>query len=71
MAIFHPDPLLPHHALAMIQPWHPGMMYIIHQNITEDEMMLHRIENQPIPAASLQQEDAQDALMDMNGSVSM
>ena len=69
--MFQVDPLLPHHALAMIQPWHPGMMYIINMNVTEDEMMLRRIENQPIPAASLQQSDAQDALMEMHGSVSM
>ena len=69
--MFQEDPFLPQQALAMIQPWHPGMMYIIHQNITEDEMLLQRIENQPIPAASLQQEDAQDALMEMHGSLSM
>ena len=69
--MFKDDPLLPRDAMAMIQPWHPGMMYLINMNITEDEMMLHRIENQPIPAASLQQSDAQDALMQMHGSLSM
>ena len=69
--MFQEDPALPQQALAMIQPWHPGMMYIINMNVTEDEMMLHRIENQPIPAASLQQSDAQDALMEMHGSLSM
>ena len=71
MALCQEDPILPQQALAMIQPWHPGMIYIINVNSTEDEMMLHRIENQPIPAASLQQEDAQDALMEMHGSLSM
>ena len=71
MALCQEDPILPQQARALIQPWHPAMMYIINMNITEDEMMLHRIENQPIPAASLQQSDAQDALMEMHGSLSM
>ena len=36
--------------MAMIQPWHPGLMFLIYQVTTEDEMLEHRIQNQPIPA---------------------
>ena len=71
MAIFQKDPLLPTHAMAMIQPWHPGLMYLINMNVTEDQMILHRIDNQPIPAAKQQQSQPQDALMEMHLSLSM
>ena len=43
----------PKNALATIQPWHPGMMYLLYNIITEDEMVEHRITNQPIPAAKV------------------
>ena len=69
--MFKDDPMLPKDAMAMIQPWHPGMMWLINLSITEDEMMLKRIGNQTIPAASLQEADAQEALIQMHGSLSM
>ena len=69
--MFKEDPLLPHHALAMIQPWHPAMMWIINMNTSQSEMILHRQLNQPSPACGLERSDEQDALMDMHGSVFM
>ena len=49
-------------ALAIIQPWHPAMMYLIYCNISEEDMVQHRIENQPIPAGRLEirPRDAED-----------
>ena len=44
--------MIPKYALAQIQPWHPGMMYIVYGMVTEEEMLEHRVENQPPPAAS-------------------
>ena len=37
----------------MIQPWHPGLMYILYCTITEEEMLDHRRSTQPIPAGRL------------------
>ena len=45
--------MMPSHALAMIQPWHPAMMYLIYCNVTEEDMVQQRIQNQPIPAGRL------------------
>ena len=47
---FFDDSQLVPPAMAMIQPWHPGLMYLIYCLITEDEMIEHRIRTQPIPA---------------------
>ena len=40
-------------ALAMIQPWHPAMMYLIYCAVSEEDMLEHRVKNQPIPAGRL------------------
>ena len=45
--------MMPEHALAMIQPWHPAMMYLIYCALSEEDMVRHRIENQPVPAGRL------------------
>ena len=44
---------MPKNALASIQPWHPGLMYLLYFIITEEQMLEHRLDNQPIPAASV------------------
>ena len=41
-------------ALAMIQPWHPAMMYLIYCAVSEEDMLEHRVKNQPIPAGRLE-----------------
>ena len=45
--------MMPEHALAMIQPWHPAMMYLIYCAVSEEDMLEHRVENQPVPAGRL------------------
>ena len=52
--------MLPEHALAMIQPWHPAMMYLIYQTVTEEEMAEQRIRNQPFPAGRRGERDEPD-----------
>ena len=44
--------MIPKYALAQIQPWHPGMMYIVYALVSEEQMLEHRVDNQPVPAAS-------------------
>ena len=55
-------------ALAMIQPWHPGLMYLIYQAVTEEEMLQHRSTSQPIPAGRLEQreENADEAILEVH-----
>ena len=42
--------MMPEHALAMIQPWHPGMMYLLYCSTSEEEMLNLRGETQTFPA---------------------
>ena len=44
-------------ALAMIQPWHPGLMYLMYCVITEEDMLEHRRVSQPIPAGRRDQRE--------------
>ena len=34
----------------MIQPWHPGLMYLMYCSLSEEEMLEQRRSSQPIPA---------------------
>ena len=52
--------MIPEHALAMIQPWHPAMMWIIYQTATQEEMAEQRIRNQPLPAGRRGERDEPD-----------
>ena len=57
----------PTQALAIIQPWHPGLMYLFYHYTSEDQMVQHRIATQPIPAASSQRHPwTQEATMEVH-----
>ena len=55
-------------ALAMIQPWHPGLMYLMYSAITEEEMLEHRRATQPIPAGRrpADEENAGEAILEVH-----
>ena len=55
-------------AMAMIQPWHPGMMYLIYCSISEDQVVDQRINNQPIPAGRRikPEDDDEEAILEVH-----
>ena len=67
VAFFDERVLMPP-ALAMIQPWHPGLMYLMYCAFTEEEMLQHRSTSQPIPAGRLEQreENADEAILEVH-----
>ena len=52
----------------MIQPWHPGLMYLMYCAITEKDMLEHRRSSQPIPAGRRDQrlENPGEAILEVH-----
>ena len=53
----------------MIQPWHPGLMYLMYCAVTEEDMLEQRRSSQPIPAgrlASQREENPSEAILEVH-----
>ena len=52
----------------MIQPWHPGLMYLMYCSLSEEEMLDKRRSEQPIPAArrDTRLDDPSEAILEVH-----